>query len=59
MQSVNRARGATATQPQPQLIGILEHGQQWQVYGLQQHGYVSCIREHANLRIPMQRNDLA
>ncbi|KAL8655059.1 MAG: hypothetical protein Q9210_001120 [Variospora velana] len=59
MQSLHQARGTTATQPQLQLIGILEHGQQWQVYGLQQHGYVSCIREHANLRIPMQRNDLA
>ncbi|KAL9015761.1 MAG: hypothetical protein Q9185_006857 [Variospora sp. 1 TL-2023] len=59
MQLLHLARGTTATQPQLQLIGILEHGQQWQVYGLQQRGYVSCIREHANLRIPMQRNDLA
>ena len=37
---------------QPQVIGALEQGSEWIVYGLQRHGNISCMRRHFRLGMP-------
>lgn len=42
-----------------QIIGTLEQGQEWRVYGLQQKGYVSVLRQHFKIDIPSRRDRIS
>ena len=39
-----------------QMIGILEQGQEWRIYNLQQDGYLSVLRQHFKIDIPSKRD---
>ncbi|KAM0795848.1 hypothetical protein BDR22DRAFT_976635 [Usnea florida] len=49
-------RGAKIAQIGVQIIGLLEQGPEWHIFGMQQHRYTSCIKKHASLRLSMRKD---
>lgn len=49
--ALQQSRGKTVAQIGVQLIGLLEQGPEWHIFGMQQHLYTSCIKKHASFRL--------
>ena len=58
LRSLHRQFGSDiATRQKVQVFGTLEQGTHWSVYGLQQFGYISCLRNHEQCDVSCYKDD--